>query len=331
MNAIEIFTLKALRKAYTKIFGGYQLPPLKREEDPNKVSEMIYNLLTGDNPCMIARFGAFELSTMINYLGVNNPYHSVLKYIEGKQLEWWWNESLLKHLNINAGFFPTNHESVSRFCALMLSDAKQLDLLGTWTDKEKWIANELKDVQCAHLRLLEPFWADKPWTRCLKGKRIVVVHPFDKDIISQYNNHRAQLFSNPDTLPTFASLRVVKAVQSLNGASNKKFNDWFEALHWMEQEIDKEDYDVALIGCGAYGFPLGAYVKRQGKKALHLGGALQLLFGIRGKRWEDPNYGVQAWGIPYGSYSNLMNEFWIRPGKNMKPQGANVVEGGCYW
>ena len=99
----------------------------------------------------------------------------------------------------------------------------------------------------------------------------------------------------------------------------------------MEQEIDKEDYDVALIGCGAYGFPLGAYVKRQGKKAVHLGGALQLLFGIRGKRWEDPNYGVQAWGIPYGSYSNLMNEFWIRPGKNMKPQGANVVEGGCYW
>lgn len=49
----------------------------------------------------------------------------------------------------------------------------------------------------------------------------------------------------------------------------------------MKDEIDKQDYDIALIGCGAYGFPLAAHIKRSGKKAIHLGGALQLLFGIK--------------------------------------------------
>lgn len=75
---------------------------------------------------------------------------------------------------------------------------------------------------------------------------------------------------------------TLEAVQSLGG-SNNKFQSWFEALQWMEDEMDKTDYDICLIGCGAYGFPLAAHAKRKGKKAVHLGGALQLLFGIKGK------------------------------------------------
>lgn len=70
---------------------------------------------------------------------------------------------------------------------------------------------------------------------------------------------------------------------------------------------------------------MAAHVKRQGKKAVHLGGSLQLLFGIKGKRWEDPNYNKNY------NYSELMNEYWIRPDERFKPQNAAQVEGGCYW
>lgn len=79
MNDLSIFTLKVLRKLYTKIFGGYQLPSLQREEDPDKASDMIYNLLMQDKPCMIARFGSTELSAVINYLGIHTPKHSIIK------------------------------------------------------------------------------------------------------------------------------------------------------------------------------------------------------------------------------------------------------------
>ena len=160
-------------------------------------------------------------------------------------------------------------------------------------------------------------------------QKVVVVHPFAETIEQQYLK-REFLFNNKEVLPNFKSLNVIKAVQTL-GEGDTRFKDWFEALDYMKTEIDKMDYDVCLIGCGAYGFHLAAHVKRSGKKGIHLGGALQLLFGIKGKRWEDPNYGVKEWGIPSGLYSNLMNEYWVRPGENDRPKNAEKVEGACYW
>ena len=79
------------------------------------------------------------------------------------------------------------------------------------------------------------------------------------------------------------------------------------------------DFDIAIIGCGAYGFHLAAHVKRIGKKAVHLGGATQALFGIIGKRWEN------------NKVSFYINENWIRPLLEEIPENANTVEGGCYW
>ena len=135
---------------------------------------------------------------------------------------------------------------------------------------------------------------------------------------------------NSEILTEFKSLQVIKAVQTL-GEGDNRFKDWFEALEFMQSEIDKIDYDICLIGCGAYGFHLAAHVKRNGKKGIHMGGALQLLFGIKGKRWEDPNYGVKQWNIPYGFYSKLINEHWVRPDEKDKPRNAQIVEGACYW
>ena len=95
--------------------------------------------------------------------------------------------------------------------------------------------------------------------------------------------------------------------------------------------MDACDYDICLIGCGAYGFHLAAHAKRAGKKAVHLGGVLQMLFGIKGNRWEDPNYGVPELGIPRGWYLQLFNEYWVKPGEALRSKNADKVEGACYW
>lgn len=210
----------------------------------------------------------------------------------------------------------------------MVEDSKQVDILGSWLSDEKYLNEQLKSTTKVHLMQLEPFWGTKPWSRALKGKKVLVVHPFAETIKTQYNK-RHDLFLKDDTLPDFAFFEVVRAVQSIGGESSYK--DWFEALDFMKSEIEKHDFDVCLIGCGAYGFPLAAHVKRMGKQAIHLGGALQLLFGIRGNRWEDPNYGVKEWGIPSGTYCGLSNEYWVRPSKEEKPKSAGQVEGSCYW
>ena len=90
--------------------------------------------------------------------------------------------------------------------------------------------------------------------------------------------------------------------------------------------MDKVEYDICLIGCGAYGFHLAAHAKRMGKKAIHLGGSLQLLFGIKGKRWESNGYQKAN-----NNYSIFFNEYWIRPSDDEKPHISNRIENNCYW
>lgn len=324
MNTTSIFILKILRKLYTRNFGNKQLPPLQREENPDKASDMIYNLLTQSKPCMIARFGSTELSAIVNYLGILNPHHSICKYIKGEQTEWWWNKNIMKQMQEWSGFFPPTEEMLSRFCEMMMEDAKEVDILGSWL-KQEWYM-PLEHTSKVALLLLEPFWSPTPWTRCLQDKKVLVIHPFAETIQQQYAI-REYLFDNKEILPSF-ELKTLKAVQSLGG--NSSFNDWFEALNWMKKEMDNIDYDICLLGCGAYGFPLAAYAKRKGKKAVHLGGSLQLLFGIKGKRWEIPEYGERFFRKK-GLYLQLINEYWRRPNEHETYKNASSIEGGCYW
>lgn len=327
MKPTTIIALKALRKLYTTLFPTEDFSQAFGEQNPNIVSKMIYEKLTDDKPCMIARFGATELTTMVNYLGVIEQQKNFWKYIQGQALPWWWNKNMLNQMRDYSGFFPPIESKVEQFCLLMQKELKEVDILGSWLPKESYFDDKMK-CEKVDLRLLEPFWSDFHWTKALKGKRVLVIHPFDTLINYQYQNNRTKLFDDKDILPEF-ELVTLKAVQSLGG--NCEFTDWFEALDWMKGEVDKIDFDICIVGAGAYGFPLAAYVKRKGKKAFHMGGALQLLFGIIGKRWEDPNYGVKLRGIAPGSYSNLINEYWKRPGDELRPKTAHLTEDACYW
>lgn len=319
--------LKALHKVYGRAVrpNDPAFPPC--EKDPEKAAVLLTSALTADSPSMIARFGAFELNAIVNYLGVSNKKPGILRYIKGEIQPWWWDQKLLRFLQTNAGFFPATEENVSRFARLMLEDTKQVDILGSWLAEEILIPSLSPNLSKVHIINLDPFWSTIPWTKALDGKKVLVVHPFNEQIEEQYE--KRNLLFDREILPDF-ELQTIKAVQT-SGGEQSAFADWFEALDYMKSQIDATDYDVCLIGAGAYGFPLAAHVKRSGKKAFHIGGSLQLLFGIKGNRWENPNYGVKEWGIPYGSYTNIMNEHWVKPSDVYRPSKAVQVEGACYW
>lgn len=296
-------------------------PILSREE----ANEAIISLLSSDVPCMIARYGANELAATVNYMGVKAGKCSYWGYARGTSLPWWWYDSVRYHLSNNAGFFPATDEMLCKFGQLMLDDSKYVDLLGTSQEDESYMMDYLsKNVSFIRLSNFEPFWYGKPWTSTLKNKRVLVVYPLADTIKRQYER-RELLFEDKNMLPEFKSLHVIESVQSLGGKSN--FSSWFDALHVMESQIDKIEYDVALIGCGAYGFPLAAHVKRQGKKAIHMGGSVQLLFGITGGRWDKP---IVEDGFTL-DFSKLVNKYWVRPSINERPDNFQKVEDGCYW
>lgn len=328
MNKLQIITLKVLRKLYAKAFQGNPQPYDRGVTDPDKASQIIYDLLASGKPCMVARYGSTEMFALTNYLGVATGRHSAWKYIQGKQYSWWWEDNVKDQMTRWSGFFPSTEANLMRFGEMMLEDSKQVDVLGSWLPEEKRIIDDMSlDMIKVTLLALEPYWASNPWSRVLEDKKVLVIHPFASLIEKQYKEKRELLFKDNRVLPKF-ELATIQAVQSLGGSC--EYNDWFEALDSMKAQMDKTDYDIVLLGCGAYGFPLAAHAKRMGKQAVHLGGALQLLFGIRGKRWDDPNYGIQEFG-KQNTYKTLFNESWVYPSACFAPKNAKQVEGGCYW
>lgn len=316
--------LSTLRKIATKLRKpNIQNRPLAYINDANQASHAIYTCLTAKAPCMIARFGSVELDVVTNYLGMLRYRNQIKSCILGETPKWWWEKSTINHIRNNAGFINPTTNKLKDFSKMMLDNMKLVDILGSWKQEEVYFEKELCHAQKIRLRYLEPFWSEQPWTLALKGKRVLVIHPFAETIKKQYAK-RAHLFNNPNILPDFKALYTIKAVQSIGGEC--EYKDWFEALQSMERQMDSLEYDICLIGCGAYGFPLAAHAKRTGHKAIHLGGALQLLFGIKGKRWFTPSDSQI-----YKQYKRFPNEYWVSPSAEEKPKAANSVEGGCYW
>jgi len=321
-TSLTVLPLKIARKIYSatnpvsSAFGrNWNMFPMKEY-----ANTLIYDALKSDKPVMIARLGSNELNCMVNYLGVNFPemYKNAPNYIKGKSPAWWWENWIMDQMCDAAGFFPKETSHFNKFSSLCISDLSLVDILGSWRKEESYFNAELSQSKKVMLEDLEPFFTQNPWTIALKGKKVLVVHPFEETIRSQFDK-RSLIF--PDNLLPDFLLLTLKAVQS-HGDSATRFRDWFEALDWMKNEIEKVDFDICILGCGAYGFPLAAHIKRMGKKAIHLGGITQLLFGIKGKRWED--YIVYP-------YINLFNEHWVRPAEAEKPKNIKIVENGCYW
>jgi hypothetical protein len=319
---IDKLLLKLLKK-YSSVFSSapsnfgrnWNMFPLK-----NYANKLIYDAINSDGPLMIARLGSTELLAMTNYIGVKYPekYKSVKGFINHQTPPWWWEKATINQMCNWSGFFPADQKLIERFCEMMIADLDKVDILGSWLKSEKFFNDKLVDTKKVMLEDLEPFFAEQPWTLALKNKKVLVVHPFEDTIKQQYLYHN-QLFDN-GLLPDF-ELLTVKAVQTIAGEKSP-FKDWFEALDYMKDQIASKDFDVCILGCGAYGFPLAAFVKQLGKKAIHLGGVTQLIFGIKGSRWED--YIVYP-------YMNLYNDYWVRPGDKEKPRNADIVEGACYW
>lgn len=327
IKALDIKLAIKMRGVYGKLFHPSQPQyTLNCEKNKDAIQRLIYELILGGQPLMVARMGRTEIDVCENVKNTFFSRRSNWKFISWKGQPNFLNPFLIPNFIKLSGFWPCDDEiALKRFYRLVCSDMKEVDVLGSWCRNEEDFSEELQKSVKVDRELMTPLLADKPWTMALKGKKVLVVHPFADTIRKQYARREKLFPMNPDILPEF-ELKVLKAVQTL-GYEDPNFKDWFEALDYMKKEIDHIDYDICLLGCGAYGFPLAAHCKRQGKQAVHLGGVLQLLFGIKGKRWEtDPGY---INDFPYAR--TYYNEYWVRASNSETPQKANDVENGCYW
>ena len=276
------------------------------DESNNKIIELIKS----NKPFIVSRFGLGQETTLTYEFIKNN------KIINGTG-----------QLNNNAGVYNTNKENLLVYFNLYNECIKNTDLLACFIDRigniQSYFSNKY-NITKVKSRILEPFYCIdediKPWTLELKNKKVLIINPFIDSFQKQLSNN-FQMFKDK---PLFDKNQEFVFYKSYNtSAGNYLHSSWVETFELMKKDISKLDFDIALLGCGGYGLPLCNFIKMEmNKSAIYIGGGLQLLFGVKGKRWK--NHPI------IGKIINENGNF-INPSGDEILKNKDSVEGGCYW
>ncbi len=117
------------------------------------------------------------------------------------------------------------------------------------------------------------------------------------------------------------SVEALEFPYGYTAATHRRYASSLELLDEIATEMSRRDFDVALIAAAGLGVPLASIAKQLGKVGLHLGGHLQVLFGVLGKRWrERPEW-----------HERYFNDFWIDMPARYRPPETDIADGGAYW
>lgn len=146
------------------------------------------------------------------------------------------------------------------------------------------------------------------WPKHLNGKRILLISPFKDSIERQFPSLK-KIWGEHLDLTNLELAGVIRAPHYAHLEEPSTAN-WFIALGYLWGQTLAYQYDVLIIGAGAWGLPLANMAKRAGRIGIHMGGETQLLFGIKGRRWVDPN----------GTPPDFVNKHWIYPLESDTPK-----------
>jgi hypothetical protein len=150
----------------------------------------------------------------------------------------------------------------------------------------------------------------------MSGRKVLAISSFDGLIQKQYSS--GNVYKIYERFPTLSGLSTVKFPYCF--LNNGPHQNYFETLDAVFEEIRNIDFDIALLGCGAYGHMLCHRIHEElNRDAIYIGGSIQTIFGILSKREKD--------------CSNLpVNEHWITEiPEEYKPAKYKSIEKGCYW
>jgi len=287
----------------------------------------IRDLFAGEKPFFVGRNGTIEVETLLHWYTRRKAVPQMQTYPT----------RIRQQIERNAGIFPSTDESIDAWCAVYVAALEHLDgaAVGWYKpleEVEKWIMNTYMPEMAfgCPLRSLEPYYvpATLRWTGGLKGKRVAVVSSFAETMHGQIKKAKElwkAIEGGGDLLSSEVEWYFVKTgyspILSLGVAQwPPGIDSWQEAVNHTVDEVVKTGATIALIGCGGLGMIIAAELKRRGISALVLGGAIQVLFGIKGRRW-----------VNHSVISNFWNDSWVWPAATEIPRGAVLVEGGCYW
>ncbi len=314
--------VKNFRETKSNIVRNIEISAAKKQGmvSAQEFNDLIYNSIQNSVPFLAGKIGSNELLVCLWHLNWR------LWTRLGVKLSW----NSTQNLELGAGIFPRTLESYHKYTTALIAALEQINYLGIWhTEGEmKLVSTFAPQTKIGKFLGLEPYLiSHKPWTQALENKTVLVVTSFAESVTQQIpkisNIWRKYEDKNGQTLiPESTKFTAVKFPYGFASNIKEKYGSWENILAIVMAEIEQKNFDVALLGCGGYSLLLGAKIKKMGKSAIHMGGSTQILFGIRGTRWED-----KPW------FLENLNDYWTYPLAEDKPEEKAMVncENACYW
>jgi hypothetical protein len=294
--------------------------------DNDRIREYISSKLEHNSRFIIPRVAGIE-----NNFAVYKEIYPLCSQKNKRYIESYF-INVSRTMKNNAGIMISNINSVELYSQMYLKAFENCDLYCGWEmngacyphikESHDYIKKRFVTKKMVWAYALDVFHYvhSNPWTQALKGKRILIISPFEETIREQLP-HREKLYGGVDLFPDCKFVTIKPPMTQ--GSENSR--EFYEELADFYMRLDKMKnlYDVALLSCGGYGNIISNYIFTEHEKsAIYMGGTLQMAFGILGKRWllERPDI-VRLY----------MNEYWTHSKDTEKPQGFENIEGGCYW
>jgi len=235
-------------------------------------------------------------------------------------------------LERNAGVFPSSMDSVKKWVSSTKEAFQNADILATG-----WYAPIVKREQTLlknwnylgsqiALRGLEPYYSSPVlrWTNALEGQKVCVVSSFTKSMAAQLEKGEYAIWPGacntiwPSVKWSWVNTGYAPSMSLGRASWEEDPESWEEAVAYVVRNVG--DARIVLIGCGGLGMIIASELKKLGKICIVMGGAIQVLFGIKGGRWKNHDF-----------ISKLWNEEWVYPSADETPGAAWAVENSCYW
>ena len=148
------------------------------------------------------------------------------------------------------------------------------------------------------------------WINNIRNKKILIVSSSNETI--KHQQERLNIFKNCELIYFTPPQTYLP--------NNQRNENWFEDFEKMKNEIKKIDFDICIISCGAYGYPLASYIKNIGKQSIELCSGIYPIFKIK----------VKTQQIIRKISKNYSSNDWIFP-IEQPPKEYMSIEKGAYW
>ena len=159
------------------------------------------------------------------------------------------------------------------------------------------------------------------WLPLLRGRRVLLVCPFAEVLQARATRETFEAVWRKTGKPWFepAGVDALEFPYGFARSTQAEYATALDLLAEINARVEARTFDVALIAAGMLGSMIAAGIKEQGRVGFSLGGHLQVLFGVSGRRWrERPEW-----------RRNYLNEAWIEVPERYRPDPTETDED--YW